>query len=487
MIGKARQLKQFIKTYNIQDKYGLKNAVNFHVKDEATQQLLKVCVEKNILTAFLKASFNRQQEIKAFCRSQEKVLRSGPNELTAEGAKTAIRYCLYLADVIKDEDIAKREPKKGSPKEPFVEPPQPTVITPVEKEDKPLERPNTFVNLPPIKPIKEDKGDTSLMPQKKKDRQLVKKRKSTRQLKKLPKVIPTNYRERIWNSNLRWLFLLLFIGLLSFGSFKVWNFYKDFTAPKKYCLATGLHIREYPGKDKKSLGGVGFGEELIYYKDVPSNKEQWSEVKARKSGKHGFVNSDYIVSKKYFEELNSILGSDSTFFKIGKTHNRRALKTYFEQNKYCGLMPEDIKVELYNADNLPECYSYWQLFTNNRSSVLTKLDLTGNGKKDFVCILDNARTDAKKLLIITYDKDLNPHYEDRIIIPNSTQNILPIEKVKSNRKRYIGNYRNNGEKLKESLQQDAFYFEHKNDVQGTNETFLIYFNQEDGQFKKYKQ
>lgn len=261
--------------------------------------------------------------------------------------------------------------------------------------------------LNPISESKEDKEDTVVN---------VTETESTAQNPQTTEVeaTPKKSRSWIWIAAVS-LLLLLLVG----GGFGYWYYQTiylpekiDREAPRTYPIVNvQLRSSKMAGGDFNKLITVPFGGELITY----DNDGEWSKVKYIVPGTEnkyeGYVASPYLVHKKDFYILNSILADNDVRDVIATAKVRKALIDYFKSKGYFGALAPELQAE---AGLSPNNDNQWQVIFHHGQTkpneVLFSRMVNANSKfTDMAVLIENINKHDRKLLYFYFDDDETPH------------------------------------------------------------------------------
>lgn len=211
------------------------------------------------------------------------------------------------------------------------------------------------------------------------------------------------------------LVLLLFGG----GGFGYWYYQAiyipekiDREAPRSYPIVNvQLRSSKMAGGDFNKLVTVPFGGELITY----DNDGEWSKVKYIVPGTEneyeGYVASPYLVDKKDFYIINSILADNDVREVIATSKVRKALLDYFKSKEYFGALATDLQSEVGIS---PGSDNQWQVVFHHGQTkpneVLFSRMVNANSKfTDMAVLIENIKSHDRKLLYFYFDDDETPH------------------------------------------------------------------------------
>ena len=187
------------------------------------------------------------------------------------------------------------------------------------------------------------------------------------------------------------------------------GYIKDKNATRMYSYVNSLALRSSPaaGANYNEIGNLVYGTEVLVY----SVSGEWAEGKA--NGKRGYVNTKYLLDRKSFEELNSILADADTRDAIGLARYKKALLTYFTTKGIMGKMDEQIQKEIYDSIQHKEV---WQVFTKSKNSnpnnVFYQKLISPNSKNpDFACLIKNIATGKRRFLLFSFNDMEEPKVE----------------------------------------------------------------------------
>lgn len=511
MIEKAQELKAYIQQNNITDRFGLENAVKFYTQDSpVVHRILNACVHHNVLANFLAERKIKTQVKKPFVQRYSTVLKQ-QSDLSAAEIKQAMLLCLYISNFVTKEDIQKRLNKgvnkaPDTPAPPKKKPAQQAPITPVNeiplppsksKDEQEVDEVQTIIgfkfddkdapdksSLSPLFPIKTPASKPAVVPANPKEDPTTIVRKSStapasvtaqKSVKSKPKAVekakpviqkkPSHTKKKA-GGFLRTLLLLLLLPFLYFLYAFVYPYLSDqFFAQPTYCIATGLKIRAQPTDSSERLGGVVFGDELKFYGEA-DNAPGWICVKG--DGQKGYVKAKYVADKRYARELGAILGDADALYSTGLTRNRKALKSYFDTQGYCGLMSATLEAELY-GDTPPNCSERWQIFAKDHTSSLS-LRMRTESTSEYAALLTRVdKHPEKKLVVLSFEGNAEqPEGFLELDLPGDVEEIA-IAKAATKKWKVS----QNDSDSKKQLARDGIYFETEEETGNTARYLVI--------------
>jgi hypothetical protein len=208
------------------------------------------------------------------------------------------------------------------------------------------------------------------------------------------------------------LVVILVLGYFFWGK----DYLRDKNAPRLYSFASSLGLRSTPaaGGNYNMIGNIPYGSEILVYE----TGTEW--IKCKVDGKEGYASPKFMLNKLDFQELNAILADEDTRTTVKLTRYKKALLSYFRDNKLIGKMDERIQTELYGAASTKQV---WQLFAKAATSITNTVYFSPksnqNSKyKDFACIIKNIATGERKIIMFSFDENENPKFEGEAPAPN---------------------------------------------------------------------
>lgn len=229
--------------------------------------------------------------------------------------------------------------------------------------------------------------------------------------------------------------LLLILG--GGGGFYYWYYQNvmlpekiDREAPRMYPMVNvQLRSSKMAGSDFNKVMTLPFGSELITYDD----DGEWARVKyvepSSQIAHEGFVASSYLLNKKDFYTLNSLLANDEDVREIvASSRVRKALLGYFKDNRYFGPLAADLQEEVGVHGNGS---NQWQVIFHHGKEkpneiLFTRLTNKDSKYPDMGILIENVRDGDPKFLYFSFDDDETPHLLDVKAAP-ATGNISAIE------------------------------------------------------------
>jgi len=197
----------------------------------------------------------------------------------------------------------------------------------------------------------------------------------------------------------------------------------DRESPRYYIVANMLVLRSSrsAGADFNKVASLPYGTELITYE----KDSEWARVKVNSpvgEKLEGYVSSDYLFNKTDFFLLNSIWGNQESKEVIVTTKCRTALLNYFKDKNLIGKIDEQMRVEA-GIPVSPNSNNQWQVFTKPKdakpNSVLFKRLYNKNSQfTDFIVLIKNSLSGARKVLCFYFDDDETPHLLDEQDAPS---------------------------------------------------------------------
>lgn len=220
------------------------------------------------------------------------------------------------------------------------------------------------------------------------------------------------------SGNLLWLWIVLAVIALGGIGGGIWYYNTKYLPEKRDREA----LRTYPMvnvqiRSSKEVNGVpnnklivGPGAELITYE----LDDEWAKVKYVSSTgdvTEGYVRSPYLLSKKDFTILNSILADDDVRADIESSKVRRALLGYFLSHGYFGKLSSSTQQELglsANSDN------QWQVIYHHgkerpNEALFTRLTNPDSKYQDMAVLIENLTNGNRRILYFRFDNDETPH------------------------------------------------------------------------------
>lgn len=212
---------------------------------------------------------------------------------------------------------------------------------------------------------------------------------------------------------------LLVLLLLGGGGFGYWYYQTiyipekiDRESPRTYPIVNvQLRSSKMAGGDFNKLITVPFGGELITYE----KDGEWAKVKYIVPGTdnkyEGYVASPYLVDKKDFYILNSILADNDVREVIATAKVRKALLDYFKSKGYVGVLALELQSEVGITSSNE---NQWQVIFHHGQSkpneVLFTRMVNANSKfTDMAVLIENINSHDRKLLYFYFDDDETPH------------------------------------------------------------------------------
>ena len=186
----------------------------------------------------------------------------------------------------------------------------------------------------------------------------------------------------------------------------------DREAPRTYPIVNlNLRSSKMSGSDYNKLTSVPYGGELITY----SMDGEWADVKYVKpdgsESTKGYAASPYLVDKRDFYLLNSILGDNESREILATAKVRKALLDYFKDHGYVGKLSQELMNEVGLSGGKD---SQWQVFfphgDKKPNEVVFKRLVNPDSKfTDMALIIKNINSGNRKLLYFYFDDDETPH------------------------------------------------------------------------------
>ena len=208
----------------------------------------------------------------------------------------------------------------------------------------------------------------------------------------------------------------------------------DREAPRTYPIVNlQLRSSKMAGGDFNKVTMVPYGGELITY----DNDGEWAKVKyVMPSGENsyeGFVASAYLVDKKDFYILNSLMGDNDVREVLATAKVRRALLEYFKQNGMIGKLSPEMQSEI--GVSVPTDNQWQVVFHRGQTKpneVLFKRLVDPSSKfTDMAVLIENVKSRERKALLFHFDDDETPRLilEDSETIPQSgyIKDVVPSE------------------------------------------------------------
>lgn len=234
------------------------------------------------------------------------------------------------------------------------------------------------------------------------------------QISAIPEEKPKKKRGWVWA-----VIVTLVLLLLGGGGFGYWYYQTvylpekiDREAPRTYPIVNvQLRSSKMAGGEFNKLTTVPFGSELITY----DNDGEWSKVKYIVPGTEdkyeGYAASPYLVDKKDFYIVNSILADNDVREVIATSKVRKALLDYFKSKGYFGDLASELQAEVGLS---PNSENQWQIIFHHGQAkpneVLFSRMVNADSKfTDMAVLIENINTHDRKLLYFYFDDDETPH------------------------------------------------------------------------------
>ncbi len=221
---------------------------------------------------------------------------------------------------------------------------------------------------------------------------------------------------------------LLVIGLVGGSLFYLlWlkPYLKEKNAPRMYSFANTVSLRWSPNATGQTnvLQQLAYGTELPVYEQTG----EWSKVKV--NNKEGYVYTKYLLDKRSFYELNSILADGISEDVIPRTWHKKALLDYFHTHSIMGKMTPALQVELFGKVQQKEV---WQLFAKEKNvkpnTVYYKKIVSQQSKfEDFAFVITNLQTQKRKFVLYSFSDTEDPVFMYEEDAPDSG-NIMSVNK-----------------------------------------------------------
>ncbi len=217
-----------------------------------------------------------------------------------------------------------------------------------------------------------------------------------------------------------WVTIVALVVLLLGGGGTGYWYYQNIYLPEKIdreaprtfpMVNVQLRSSKMAGGDFNKLLTVPFGGELITY----SSDNEWAKVKyiepSSDTKTEGYVASPYILDRKDFYILNSLLGDNDVREIVATAKVRRALLDYYKTNGYVGKISDDLLAEV-GLSSTPE--QQWQIVFRHGQAKPNEIlfkRLTNEKSKytDMAVLIENINTHTRKVLFFKFDDDETPH------------------------------------------------------------------------------
>lgn len=192
-----------------------------------------------------------------------------------------------------------------------------------------------------------------------------------------------------------------------------------------------LRSSKMTGGDFNKIISIPYGSELITYED----DGEWAKVKyilpSGETTYEGYAASKYLLDKKDFYILNSMLSDDDVREVIASSKVRKALLDYFNQNGYAGKLSQELQSEV--GLNVPESNQWQVIFHHGQTKpneILFKRLVNPTSKyPDMTVLIENVGNHDRKALIFHFEDDETPHliYEEDFPRYGSIRDVVPSD------------------------------------------------------------
>lgn len=217
-----------------------------------------------------------------------------------------------------------------------------------------------------------------------------------------------------------WVTIVALVALILGGGGSGYWYYQNIYLPEKIdreaprtfpMVNVQLRSSKMAGGDFNKLLTIPFGGELITY----SSDNEWAKVKyiepSSDTKTEGYVASPYLLDRKDFYILNSLLGDNDVREIVATAKVRRALLDYYKANNYVGKISDDLLAEV-GLSATPE--QQWQIVFHHGQAKPNEIlfkRLTNDKSKytDMAVLIENINTHTRKVLFFKFDDDETPH------------------------------------------------------------------------------
>lgn len=210
----------------------------------------------------------------------------------------------------------------------------------------------------------------------------------------------------------------------------------DREAPRTYPIVNvQLRSSKMAGGDFNKVTTVPYGGELITYEQ----DAEWAKVKYvlpdGTTSYEGYVASPYLLDKRDFYTINSLLGDNDVREILATSKVRKALLDYFKSNGYIGKLSPELQTEI--GVDIPVEKQWQVIFHHGQSKpneVLFKRIVDSSSKfTDMAVLIENVNDHRRKGLIFHFDDDETPHlifeYDGEAIQQGNIKDVLPSEEM----------------------------------------------------------
>jgi hypothetical protein len=255
-----------------------------------------------------------------------------------------------------------------------------------------------------------------------------------------PKPPPPPKAKSSSSSGLGFVLLLLLIagGLVAYF---LWYqpYMQEKEASKRYTIAINVWLRSSPRAtgQRNTLQQLPYGTQLM----LDEQTDGWSRVEA--NGQEGYVSSRFLLSRREFNELNSIFAdADSREAVLWEIRNGRALLEYFYTHSIMGNMPTDMQKELYGSVQQKPVWLLQAKKSGTPNTIYTgRVVYSKSRYKDFAFIITNLATQKRKFVLYSFSNTEEPQMVYEEDAPDAGD-IISISKGVFDDRPYIVNYSN---------------------------------------------
>ena len=231
------------------------------------------------------------------------------------------------------------------------------------------------------------------------------------------------------------IFLILILAIAYF--FVIRPILEKTNRETAYIVADTVTLYNTPTNsiDNNKIGKLCYGNEI----QIINKKDEWLYVYSNDLQLKGYIQTQYVLNKTRFLELNEIFYNKKAYKQIRSQNNIEVLINYFKRNDF----------------NNKEKWYFRASAEGTGLHTSCIVDLTENKKDEFICMISNQDKSEYRLFIYSFDNDGKPKliYEEEI--RTSLTNILKIEKGSHKQKWNIKNFFYNSKKY-EYLPTDGF-------------------------------
>lgn len=174
---------------------------------------------------------------------------------------------------------------------------------------------------------------------------------------------------------------------------------KDLSASEMYVISEWVNVRATADINSLKMGKVDYGTKLLVYEI----NDDWAEVLI--DGQKGFVASKFIADPATYYEIEGLFGDERTAKTLTNSKYKLALIRYIESNNFTTYIPEDIQMEYFPDAENKEVFQVFSEPRGSRFNYSAFADFDGDFRWDAAFVLKNRETDAKKLVIFSFDKN----------------------------------------------------------------------------------